>query len=395
MPPRIGHCPASRPPDLAGWRWTAGGGRHILFDVRIIAGLLGLFITSTASGQTVVLYSNDFEHPNVAPEVNCGNSLDTRGIDLLYGAPGFHFQQAFTVELVVTDDPGGLYSDPSGVGGAYALGMLSTFQDDRLALSFDRGGRRYLNVGLDLSAIDVNGCGGPFGVAQPSLQLSLYDSPAGFDLAQPGTLLDQAVLTSTAPPSATVFGWQYGQVSLDAEQATTGTVTVVFDLLTSGYAAFDNLSIVAADETGIVDQDTDGVPDDTDNCPDVSNADQSDRDRDEAGDPCDPAPDDPTICGDRDGDGADDCAAPPDAGTPDTGATPDVGTPDTGSAPDAATDAGVTPTDAGTRPVDGGVPSTDDEGCGCTEARAHDGAGANAAWVAALLLLVLGRRRRR
>lgn len=355
------------------------GGLTQCLRMRTLAGLLGVCIASSASAQTVVLYANDFEHPNVTPAVNCGNSLDTRGIDLLYGAPGFRYQQTFTVEAVLISDAQGLYTDPSGVGGAYALGLLSTAENDLLALTFDRQGRQFLNVGLDLSAIDVFGCGGPFGVAQPELRLSLYDSPDGFSFAAPGTLLDQAVFTSTAPPSASEFRWQYGLASLDASAATTGTVTVVFDLIASGYAAFDNLSIIAADETGIGDRDTDGVPDDTDNCPDVDNADQGDRDHDTAGDPCDPAPDDPSVCGDRDGDGEDDCAGF-DAGVPEDAGQPsdDAATPDTGATtPDTGVDAGVANPDAGVASPDAGVTDAgvtgEDEGCGCTDTRnRHD-----------------------
>lgn len=42
----------------------------------------------------------------------------------------------------------------------------------------------------------------------------------------------------------------------------------------------------------VPDNDSDGVPDDADNCPNVANADQSDRDLDLIGDVCDPFPDD-------------------------------------------------------------------------------------------------------
>src|SRR6185369_3995906 len=108
--------------------------------------------------------------------IDCGDSLDTRGIDFLFGAPGFSFSQQFTVEAVVHADNQSLYSDPAGNGGAYSLGMLSVTQDDKLALTFDAQGRAFVNVGLDLSSIDVNGCGGPFGVAAPVMQVSLLDS---------------------------------------------------------------------------------------------------------------------------------------------------------------------------------------------------------------------------
>jgi hypothetical protein len=72
------------------------------------AALVALFaIPAAALGQSVVLYSNDFESPNVPVVINCPNPLDTRGIELLYGAPGFVFNQQFTVEAVVHADPSG------------------------------------------------------------------------------------------------------------------------------------------------------------------------------------------------------------------------------------------------------------------------------------------------
>jgi hypothetical protein len=45
-----------------------------------------------------------------------------------------------------------------------------------------------------------------------------------------------------------------------------------------------------ADETPALDADGDGVPDATDNCPSVANADQADTDADGRGDACDPCP---------------------------------------------------------------------------------------------------------
>ncbi|MCC7384482.1 MAG: hypothetical protein IT384_21725 [Deltaproteobacteria bacterium] len=390
---------------------------------------------------TVVLYSNDFETPNTALVVNCGNSLDIRGINFLYGGPGFTYQQVNTVEGVVIDDPAGRYTDPSGTGGSYALGMLATYQDDLLALTFNAQGRRFLNVGLDLSPIDVFGCGGPFGTAVPIMEISLYDTPNGtFNFGAPGTLLARGTVTGTTAPTSSTFSWRYGTVGLDASAATTGTVTVMFNLLQSGYAAFDNLSIVASSTTGIVDRDTDQVADDADNCPDTPNRDQANADLDLAGDACDPAANDPTICGDIDQNGADDCTVPDagvaddggigDAEAPDSGGIGDAAAPDSGAFDDAAaldsapSDAGTVaadaqgqdaalPPDAGTgapdaaarldattpRP-DGGSsaadagPAADDSGCGCTTT-ARSGSGEPVLALIALGALAAGRLRRR
>jgi hypothetical protein len=112
--------------------------------MRSAACALALALLSTAGtdlrAQSIVLYANDFEKPNVPVEIDYGNSLDTRGIQLPYGTPGFTFNQQFTVGAVSHADQGMHHSDPSGKGGAYSLGMLSTAQDDKLALMFDRQG---------------------------------------------------------------------------------------------------------------------------------------------------------------------------------------------------------------------------------------------------------------
>jgi hypothetical protein len=118
------------------------------------------------------------------------------------------------------------------------------------------------------------------------MQVSLLDSPQGaFDFGQ--TVLDTATITGEAAPDQWTFHWTVGVASLDASGATDDFVSVLFDLTQSGYAAFDNLSIVASDEGGIVDTDLDGVADDTDNCPSVANEDQADTDDDGIGNACD------------------------------------------------------------------------------------------------------------
>jgi hypothetical protein len=70
--------------------------------------------------------------------------------------------------------------------------------------------------------------------------------------------------------------------------------------------------------TGVADRDGDGVPDDSDNCPDVPNPDQEDSDGDGVGD----------VCDDDDGDGVDD--GDDDCPDSDLGATVLVGPCDTG-----------------------------------------------------------------
>jgi hypothetical protein len=145
--------------------------------------------------------------------------------------------------------------------------MLSTAQNDQLALTFAASQRAYLNVGFDLSSIDVNGCGGPFGTTTPAMQVSLYDTTSlPFSLGAPGTLLGQATVTGIAAPNSWTFAWSYGTASFDASQSIGSHVTLVFDLLQSGYGAFDNLSVVASTSATVFDRNNDGIPDSAE-CP--------------------------------------------------------------------------------------------------------------------------------
>ncbi len=219
------------------------------------------------AASSVVLYSNDFETPNVPLAVNCGSSLDNRAINLLYGTPTFGFSQTFTVEGVVIHDPEGRYADPEGTGKSYAVGIQNKDQDDHMGLTLAVTGRSFLNVGFDLSSIDVSGCGGPFGVAAPAIQVALYDTPTGvFDFGSPGTLLDQGMVTGIAAPSPWAFAWKYGVLTLDATAVTGSAITVTFDLVQSGYAVIDNLSIVSSRAAGVVDRNNNGIPDDQEGC---------------------------------------------------------------------------------------------------------------------------------
>jgi hypothetical protein len=255
-------------------------------------------VSEASQPVTVVLYSNNFESPNVPLAVNCGNSLDTRGINFLYGKPGFTYDQVFTVEGVSINDPLHLYSDPEGKGGNYAIGMLTSAQDDKLALHFSKQGHSIINVGFDLSSIDVNGCGGPFGVSVPKMKVSLLNTPSGpFSFNAP--VLSTQTLTGVAAPNQWTFKWTYVVAALDASASTNDNITVLFDMSQSGYAAFDNLSITASEVAGVVDMDNDGIADDIDNCPNNANAAQTDTDGDGLGDACDNCldVDHDTICG--------------------------------------------------------------------------------------------------
>jgi Thrombospondin type 3 repeat len=358
--------------------------------------LSGVGVPASGHAQTVILYQNDFESPNVPLAVDCGNSLDGRGINLLYGTADFQFAQQETVEAVFLDDIADLYKN-AGDHGKYALGMLSTVRDDKLALAFDSRGYPFINIGIDLSSIDVQGCGGPFGVTAPRLRISLIDRPGGV-LVYDGTVLDSTEVVGMMAPDAWTFRWKKAVVSLSTAGTTDGTVTVVFDLLEGGYSVFDNLSITASRTANVVDRDLDGVPDDEDNCPTTANPDQQDTDRDDAGDACDPAAADKDECGDRDRDGFDDCSG-------DAVALPDAGIDPAPPPPPPLRDGGVdagpdsgTGGQAGAYSNNGGSdaprPSPASEASGCSAMPGARGMGAGFSLVALGLTMLLRRRRK-
>ena len=221
--------------------------KHILI---VVIFLLSINCSIHAS---TLLYSNDFESP--VGFIDTSNvDVSQQNINSLYGFSGFFFQELNTVETLEINGGvafNGGYSDPAGIGGNHALGMLSTVEDDRLSLTFNVGTNSFLNVRMDISAIDLDGVGGPFGVAQPRYRVSLYDSPMGsFNISTPGTLLDQIDVIGTGAVSQSTFNWTRVIAPLSTAGNTDGNVSVVFDLIESGYAAFDNIEIDADDVPG-------------------------------------------------------------------------------------------------------------------------------------------------
>lgn len=314
------------------------GGRHA------VAGLVGVgllqLVGPTSAQETKLLYNNDFESPNVEPIFDCGPSLDQREINILYGREGFNFAQQFTVETLHIDSLSPTTGQPqyrnrTERNGAYAIGMLSDNEEDRLALTFNTEGRTYLNVGFDLSAIDVAGCG-TYGVGTPEMHLTLLDTPGGtFEWETSYDVLDEDVAIGTESTTRFAFQWKTMQIALDASESEDGQVTLVFDLEGSGYGTFDNLTVAASTMEGVVDRDLDEVTDDVD-----------------------PEPDDPDVCGDADNDGEDDCT-PDDVEVDGTGGGSNSDTGTGGSAEDTGVDNGE---DEGESSGGG------DGGCGCSVA---------------------------
>lgn len=211
--------------------------------------------STTAMATTVTLYEQDFETPASFP--NSGIDASIAPVNSLYGnqPPGFVFAQANTVETLLitgTQAFGAGYSDPDGRGGSYALGMLSDVQDDRLGLSFDIGARQFLNFRVDISSIDLSGLGGPFvpaGGAAPTFRFSLFDNPGGAAGTGSGTALSFVDATAPFNPSKSSFLWSTVNTGLSAMGNTNGNVILQIDLLSGGYAAFDNI-IITADDVG-------------------------------------------------------------------------------------------------------------------------------------------------
>lgn len=211
-------------------------------------------VVNSAFSQDTLLYRNDFESPLITPIPSCNpNSpdVDQTPVNTLFGGTGTGiggdgiFLQVFTVETILINGPDDQYTDDSGVGGDYCLGMLSSGEDDKLALIFDSQMLPFLNVSFVVSPIDLAGCGGPFGLDTSKIDIKVYDSPNGiFSFNSPGILLDQDTLKGKEP-GATPFtmNWASVSTSLDISNSTDGNITVVFDAIQSGYLVFDNIEI--------------------------------------------------------------------------------------------------------------------------------------------------------
>jgi hypothetical protein len=223
---------------------------------RSLAAGAALFVLPFAAAQAaVILYTQNFESP--VGFVNNGKDVSQQSVNALYANQpvGFVFSQAFTVETLRVGGNlafGSGYQDPQGRAGGYALGMLSTVQNDLLGLAFDVGSFDFLNFQFDLSSIDLDCCGAPFvpaGVV-PSARISLYDNPSGAAGLGTGTALASVDVIGAAGPNKFTFNWTQHTVGLDATGSTNGKVIMRIDLLTGGYAALDNFVIAASNTEG-------------------------------------------------------------------------------------------------------------------------------------------------
>ncbi len=139
-------------------------------------------------------------------------------------------------------------------------GMLSTGQDDRLGLAYNVGSFVFLNMSIVITSIDPAGLGGPFipgsGVTtdtgtEPTVRFTLFDNPGGANGIGSRTALDFADVTDTVS-DRNVVAFVAAVIGLDASGSTNGNVILQFDLLTGGYAGFDNITIVLSSTQGDV-----------------------------------------------------------------------------------------------------------------------------------------------
>ena len=233
-----------------------------------LAATLSVGIISTASAAPVTLYDQDFENPN-AFIGTARSDVDGQKVNVNYGnqPAGFTFGNTFTVETInVTDstNPGGDrqfnsiggYTGDLAQSGDFLIGMLSSAQNDLLGLTFDITGFDFLNVQIDLTNLDLECCGAPFHSGNydttPDFQFSLFDGQGSGGIGG-GTLLDQKVFSPGAS-ARHVIDFSTFTFGLDAKNSVDGIVTLQIDLLSGGYAAFDNLLIVASDTEGDVGQ---------------------------------------------------------------------------------------------------------------------------------------------
>lgn len=216
--------------------------------------LLSVAIGLSTQAQTIELFSNDFSTPLITPSSNCGPDLCITAVNTLWQGTGSGtggggtWKQIYTVETLLINGPNDVYTDSTGQGGDYCLSMLSVYQNDRVALTLFSDTLPFVNLYMDVSAIDLVGCSGPFGTDTPSFRVMVFDSPGGvFNINNPGVPLDEDTLYGgPAALDPHHFAWTQVQTGLDVSGSTDGNISVMWDLLTSGYAAFDNLLIEAS-----------------------------------------------------------------------------------------------------------------------------------------------------
>ncbi|HRD53418.1 MAG TPA: T9SS type A sorting domain-containing protein [Flavobacteriales bacterium] len=204
------------------------------------------------SAQSVLIYQNSFITPNTAP-VNsaCQQDFSDMPVNTLWEGTGIgtfsgSFQQTNTVETIHITGPADIYDDPAGLNGDFCLGMLNTAFFDKLALLVDGQDLPFIHISMDMSAINTT-CGGPLPMAAPSFLVEAIDAPGGLFSLTTTEVLSSDTLFGIEPNSDSfVFNWANDVGRLEIDGSTDGLVAIRFTLLTSSYAAFDDLYIEAS-----------------------------------------------------------------------------------------------------------------------------------------------------
>ncbi len=214
--------------------------------------VLGVSVLAIATGGEVhalkIVYQNDFESPNGIFFGPYYIDLSQQNLNYLYGP---EIQMKYTVETLGIEGPHNLYSDPSGIGGEYAIGMLESAQNDLAAITFDVEELSFVNVSVDVAGIGIKGINGPFVNDNPVFSITLLDTPGGkFNMGSVYSYksLDSVTVSGVmSSDSIFTFDWTNNFVSLNTEGTSDGNVTLLIDLIEGGYAALDNLVVITSD----------------------------------------------------------------------------------------------------------------------------------------------------
>lgn len=212
----------------------------------------------SASAQYVVIYSNQFITPLDTPSIATWCQLDFSPdpVNDLWEGTGIgtstgEFVNTNTVETILVTGPADVYDDPSGIGGDFSIGMLRTDFGDKLGLLIDTEGLPFVNVEMDISAINTT-CGGPLPMDTAIFLLELLDAPGGVFNISNSLVLDVDTLIGTGPDADSfIFNWAHAAGSLDVSSSTDGMVALRMTLIRSAYASFDNIYIEASQDSVI------------------------------------------------------------------------------------------------------------------------------------------------
>ncbi|MFZ1331927.1 MAG: T9SS type A sorting domain-containing protein [Flavobacteriales bacterium] len=207
----------------------------------------------SASAQYVVVYSNQFITPLDTPSIATWCQLDFSPdpVNDLWEGTGIgtstgEFVNTNTVETILVTGPADVYDDPAGIGGDFSIGMLRTDFGDKLGLLIDTEGLPFVNVEMDISAINTT-CGGPLPMDTAIFLLELLDAPGGVFNISNSLVLDVDTLIGTGPDADSfIFNWAHAAGSLDVSSSTDGMVALRMTLIRSAYASFDNIYIEAS-----------------------------------------------------------------------------------------------------------------------------------------------------